>query len=315
MIKRLTILVLVLVVLIDLTLAIFLAESTLHPHRKGLTSTNLQRARLIADKYDYQLKDVQISAVDRSKLHGWYFQKTSRVVLLLHGQADNRAGMLSYAELFLKNGFSVLVPDSRAHGESEGLFATYGILEADDIHQWVNFLVEQKSTEIYGLGESMGAAILLASLEKENRFAAVIAESSFCNFKKIASDRLGNGLLAGFLLNPAFLYARIRYGVDLTSVNPARVAAKTNTPIFLIHGIKDSSISPKHSYEIAQARDNITLWIVPDTRHTASIGTHPAEFEQRVISFLARAEARNAGRMPANINAGRMPALIWGWRK
>ena len=104
-----------------------------------------------------------------------------------------RNRMLGYAQLFLRKGFSALVPDSRAHGASEGRFATYGYLEADDIHRWVSFLLEkQKATEVYALGESMGAAILLSSLQIETRFKAVVAESSFSNFKQIAKERMGN---------------------------------------------------------------------------------------------------------------------------
>jgi pimeloyl-ACP methyl ester carboxylesterase len=43
--------------------------------------------------------------------------------------------VLSYAALLLSRGYSVLLPDARAHGESAGPIATYGVLEAEDIHR------------------------------------------------------------------------------------------------------------------------------------------------------------------------------------
>ena len=37
--------------------------------------------------------------------------------------------MVGYAELLLAHGFTVLLPDARAHGASGGSLATYGLLE------------------------------------------------------------------------------------------------------------------------------------------------------------------------------------------
>jgi hypothetical protein len=38
--------------------------------------------------------------------------------------------------MVLQQGYRVLLPDSRAHGESGGTLATYGLVERDDIHRW-----------------------------------------------------------------------------------------------------------------------------------------------------------------------------------
>jgi uncharacterized protein len=100
---------------------------------------------------------------------------------------------MGFAELFLSKGFTVLVPDSRAQGESGGAFPTYGLKERDDVHRWFDWLVMQQHPKcIFGMGESMGAAVLLQSVEKENRFCAVVAESSFATFRQIAYVRGGS---------------------------------------------------------------------------------------------------------------------------
>lgn len=57
-------------------------------------------------------------------------------VILLHGQAANRANMLGNADLLLRHGYAVLLPDARAHGESGGPIATYGVVEASDVRRW-----------------------------------------------------------------------------------------------------------------------------------------------------------------------------------
>ena len=55
-----------------------------------------------------------------------------------------------------------MLPDSRAHGESGGTLATYGLRESDDIHRWVDWLYGGRQSKcVYGFGESMGAALVL----------------------------------------------------------------------------------------------------------------------------------------------------------
>jgi hypothetical protein len=70
----------------------------------------------------------------------------------------------------------------------------------------------------YGLGESMGAAVLLQALHGEPRLCAVAVESPYASFREVALDRLvqkfaASSLAARMLLTPlvaeAFLYARL----------------------------------------------------------------------------------------------------------
>jgi alpha-beta hydrolase superfamily lysophospholipase len=41
-------------------------------------------------------------------------------VILLHGMADYRQGVMGFAYIFLMHGYAVLLPGSRAHAESGG---------------------------------------------------------------------------------------------------------------------------------------------------------------------------------------------------
>ena len=45
------------------------------------------------------------------------------------------------------------------------------------------------TSSLYGLGESLGAAILIESLPREPRFRAVVAECPFDSFEDIAYYR------------------------------------------------------------------------------------------------------------------------------
>jgi len=115
--------------------------------------------------------------------------------MTLHGIADSRTGTAGLARLFVENHYTVLMPDIRAHGESGGAIATYGLLEAGDVHQWVDWLIaSEHPRNIFAMGESLGAAVLLQSLAVEPRFRAVVAESPFANLKDIAEYRVARML-------------------------------------------------------------------------------------------------------------------------
>jgi predicted alpha/beta-fold hydrolase len=66
------------------------------------------------------------------------------------------------------------------------------LLERNDIHEWFDFLNAQDHPRcIFALGESMGAAQLLQSLDTHPHVCAIVAESPFANFREIAYDRMG----------------------------------------------------------------------------------------------------------------------------
>jgi dipeptidyl aminopeptidase/acylaminoacyl peptidase len=245
-------------------------------------------------------QDAQIRTPDGADLHAWLFlpaRPHPNYVIVLHGVGDTRAGMRSIAAMLLHNGYAVLAPDSRGHGESTGEPLTYGIREAHDVHQWADYLYRTQQVEnLYGLGESMGAAILLESLPIEPRFRAVVAECPFSSFTAIAHDRIYQAFqsdswpvraAAAPTILFGFLYARLRYGIDLTAASPIEAVRHVTTPILLIHGLHDTNIPPQHSRDLLFANPrHIVPWFVPKAGHVGAFSANRALFEQRVVSFF-----------------------------
>ena len=124
-----------------------------------------EAASIVRARYDVELENVEIDAADGITLNAWYVRPhdaNGRDVLMLHGVADNREGVAGFASTFLDHGYAVLLPDSRAHGESGGAMATYGLRETDDIHRWVDWLnVRKQSKCVYSLAKAdVHAAII-----------------------------------------------------------------------------------------------------------------------------------------------------------
>jgi uncharacterized protein len=285
--------------ILALAAGVFVAEGTLHPGRRPLPKRSPSLGLKIADLNDADLAEVTISAADGAALQAWSLhprKDTGDAVILFHGLSDNRLGMLAYAQIFLKHGYDVLMPDARAHGTSGGDMATYGLLEATDNGRWIDWLdAHVHPACIYGFAESMGAAGLLQSLRSESRFCAVAAESPFSSFREIAYDRVGQFFRAGpwmgrTILRPivefAFAYAKFRYSLDFDTVSPEEAVAFTRTPVLLIHGQVDRNIPVRHSLKIAARNHSVVLWEVPGADHCGAIGAAPEELERRLVAWF-----------------------------
>ncbi|HEV2469452.1 MAG TPA: alpha/beta fold hydrolase [Candidatus Sulfotelmatobacter sp.] len=278
---------------------IFLADAVLHPARRPLTQAEIAAFTKSAASLGGSVEDISITTPDGALLRAWLVRPThpnGDAAVVLHGLADNRIGMEGYAELLLSHGFTILMPDARGHGESGGVIVTYGLLERNDIHQWVSDLSARIHPRcVYGLAESMGAAELLQSLAVATPFCAVVAESSFATFREIAYDRMGQPFHLGPwigrtifrpIVESAFLRARCKYGLDMTRLSPEDAVAHSRVPVLLIHGAIDSNIPVRHSRLIRQHDPQAVFWEVPGADHCGAIAVAPREFESRVLGFF-----------------------------
>lgn len=284
------------------------ADAALHPPRLKLTQDDEAQAAAVAKRRDAILQHVEIVAGDGTILRAWAIRPTAGngdAVILLHGVASNRAGMLGPANMLLRRGYSVLLPDARAQGMSGGDLATYGFLEAEDLQRWFDWLAQKQAPHcIDAVGESMGAGQLLNSLRTEHGFCAVVAESSFASFREVSYVRIGEWFGTGpwlgrTLFRPVvgfgILYARYKYGVDLAEDNPAQAVSASRVPVLLIHGLLDNNIPPYNSEMILaisrSSNPNVSLWEPPDAGHCGAMGAEPREYERRVVGWFQSHES------------------------
>jgi pimeloyl-ACP methyl ester carboxylesterase len=295
-----------------------LAEGALHPVRRLLLQLDQRRATEIANSNASDLTDIGIPANDGVILRAWNLQPRKNVgnaVILSHGLSDNRAGMMAYAQFFVRHGYDVLIPDARAHGMSGGQVATYGIRESNDLHRWLDWLeLNEHPACIYGFAESMGAAGLLQSLQSESRFCAVAAESPFSSFREIAYDRVGQFFHTGRwlgrtifrpVLECAFIYAKWRYHLNFDIESPEQAVESTKVPVLLIHGQLDSNIPVRHSRKIAAGNRNVALWEVRGADHCGAIGVAPVELERRVTEWFRQNDRGSASQGAIRLEVAR----------
>ncbi len=219
-----------------------------------------------------------------------------RCVLALHGVGDTRSGMDSFATMLVEEQYSVLLPDSRAHGESGGDLITYGLLEKFDTIDWAHWLRQQGCERIYGLGESLGGAVLIQAAAVEPAFRAIVSECPYASLEGVAEYRVGRmTLLPAWAANPPAwlivksteIYARLVYRIDLGGVSPVTDIAHTSTPVLLIHGREDRETPPSNSEALARANSRAVLWLVPNAGHVGASLAAPEEFRRRVLAWFS----------------------------
>ncbi len=278
--------------------------------------TRPRRLRVVAAReIDDSVEDITFRTDDGLTLHGWYLEHPAPrdAIVIGHGFAMNRNELLDLAFALRARGHAVLLFDFRAHGGSEGGRSTIGYREAGDISAAAVFLgsrPELAGRRIGVAGISMGAAAALMAAARDERIAAVSADSSFATLHDIAAG----GLRQIYRL-PAFPFVPliVRFGELLTRVQIGAnrpidaVAAIAPRPLLLIHGAADGLIPVDNAQDLyAAAGEPKELWIVPDLGHAAAFLRMPDEYIERLDRFFNRAldgEAAGGG-SPEPVAAG-----------
>ncbi len=273
--------------------------SFLHPLRRELSPDLIREADSAFSQIGTHHEDFDVRAADGVLLRGWKVRAAKPNgdwVLVFHGVADNRVGVVGQGQLLLQAGYSVVMMDARAHGASDGPMATYGWLERNDSKAVVDALeTMEHPRHLFALGESMGAGIALQSAAVEPRIEAVVAEASFASLREASYDYAGlqrYPLLGMTLLAPGawtmLYHGEIMAGFPASEVSPEKAVAARPFPVLLICDAEDTVLPCRHAKRIyAAARGPKEMWVVPRAFHTAALGYEPTEYRRRVLEFFA----------------------------
>lgn len=226
------------------------------------------------------------------KLSAWYvpaLRDEGPIVLVTHGLGANKQNFLPAVQAAHALGYSALIFDFRAHGDSDGRVTTFGYREAEDVEAacaWLNG--NHPGRPIYALAFSMGAAAALRAAAKNDPFEKLVIDSTFARAENIARGSVIANF--GVLQTPAWQLGRfwgwMLTGVDLDKHRPEEwIAQVSHRPILLIHGKEDTLIRPIESERLASAAgDAPSVWFVPGAMHVGSLN-HP-EYLERIGAFL-----------------------------
>lgn len=224
---------------------------------------------------------------------GWFLrgEPSKGAVLLLHGVRGNRTQMLGRAVFLARAGYSTLLIDLPAHGESSGDRITFGARESRGVRAAVAFLRDALPQERLGvIGVSLGAAsTVLADLSPAPD--AIVIESMYPTIEEAVADRLTAHLGdLGGLLAPLLLWQLpLRTGIEPADLRPIRRVPRLGAPLLVASGSRDRHTTWAETQRIYdEARSPKELWKVEGAAHEDLHGFQPGRYETRILEFLGR---------------------------
>ena len=195
--------------------------------------------------------DEWLMSADGLRLHATWFPQgeCKKIVICFHGYTSQ--GMKDYLGLsgyYLKNAYSMLLVDERAHGESEGKYIGFGCLDRIDALKWINWVLRKcgEDVEILLHGTSMGGAtvLMMSSLELPEQVKGIVSDCAFTSPKEVFSHVLKSmyHLPAFPVMNISNFLNKRFAGYDLDECNAAREVKKAKVPILFIHGSGDTFV-------------------------------------------------------------------------
>lgn len=247
------------------------------------------------------------SLKDNLTLDGYLItcSNSKKTIIVCHGYGDSKfmvggrrpsdvkVDNLKLAKLFLDKGFNTLIFDFRGHGSyASKKGVTIGFNEQQDLLGAINFIKSKGIGDTIGLiGFSMGASTALSVLDKTTDVSFAIADSPFSDLKNYLKSnmKIWTGL-PDFPFVPMILFNfKLIYGVNYSTVSPLRSLGKSDIPILLIHGKKDTTIPHTESVSMEKALKNrkSKLVLFDDSVHVGSYFAYTKRYEDVLKNFLS----------------------------
>mgnify|MGYP002539434803 CR=1 FL=1 len=244
-------------------------------------------------------EDIFLPSYDGLRLHGQLLQQPGAkgTILLFHGyrscwQIDFGLVLPYYYDTL---GYSLLLVDQRAHGQSQGKYLTFGVRERMDVISWATYMGQKLGPDaplILG-GLSMGATtVLMAScFDFPANVRAIIADCGFTSPYEIAKSVLRRDyprLPVGLLLPICGLFTRLYAGFGLHDASTLDAVRESRYPILFIHGTGDTFVPCEMTKEAyAACTSEKELILVDSAEHGKSYLVEKGRVEEALCRFLA----------------------------
>jgi alpha-beta hydrolase superfamily lysophospholipase len=261
-------------------------DTSLYPSEPSKKATEQKKAR-----HKERIKEIDnvetipcqildIESFDGTRLVGRLYRandgnENRRLVICIHGYMSNgRRCFGGFVPILNGMGLDALVIDNRAHGESDGKYTGFTVLDRVDVKCWVEN-IKDKYDDIYLFGSSMGASTAGLVTADLPEIKGLVFDCGFTEPIEAFRTRVGDKV-PPFVSEPTFFFGRMWckmiLGFDFKKVSTLEEMKKIQCPVLFIQGAKDT-IVPKEMAEAmyeACPSENKKLEIFEEAEHGAS---------------------------------------------
>lgn len=232
-------------------------------------------------------------SADGVPIRAWLIQGETGApcVIMVHGKGCAKNGLLTLAAALHKDGYHILLPDLRGHGESGDARITFGLNEKLDLQVAADALKRRPQIDATRLGvyaQSMGSAAAVQALAERHDVRGFVLDSSFDNLSTLLSD-VAVGIY--HLPRPFGALGRVAYfvfsGSPPSAVDNAALLARYPHPCLFFHVTGDQTIPIARARALFAASAGPKLFLeTGGDAHAGSWAHDPAHFEAAMREFF-----------------------------
>lgn len=214
-------------------------------------------------------------------------------VVTVHGYQSNYKTMEDVSYEYFTRGYNVILPDLRAHGNSDGEYIGMGLNDSYDIITWLEYILEQNpNAKIVLHGQSMGAATVMMTAghsDLPDNVFAVVEDCGYTNAYQMMTEQLKYRFnMPSFpIMNFANIVGSVRADYKLKDASPIKSLENATVPMLFIHGDDDIFVLPYMHTELYDSyqgeKDSL---IISGAGHVASRNIEPELYYKTVFDFI-----------------------------
>ena len=188
-------------------------------------------------------------------------------IIVVHGYRSNNCLDFSCVfELYHSWNYNILAVHDRAHGDSEGKYIGFGILDRYDVLSWTEYVAKNIGGSIFLDGMSMGASTVLmtSGFDLPKNVKGIIADCGFTSpFEECKHVLKKDFKLPAFpLLHVCSLGVKVLAGYSLNDYSTLDALKTNKIPVLFIHGSEDTFVPTymgKQNYDACVAEKEILI--------------------------------------------------------
>lgn len=223
-------------------------------------------------------------------------ESSDKVVILVHGYSSWSGSMAGFAQYYKEQlGYSVLMPDLRGHGKSEGNYIGFGWHDRKDMLQWIDLMLEKHGSNcqivLHGISMGGGTVLMTGGEDLPINVKCIVSDCAYTSVEGILGYQMKRmfKLPKSPLIQFTSFICKLRAGYFFSEASAVNQVRKNKLPILFIHGSEDKFVPTEMVYELNEAAQvEKLLLVVPEAAHGMSFWQDPAAYKAAVEEFLGK---------------------------